>query len=616
MLVRRKPRSIADDGSAATPVRLRIASSLAAFRPLRLASVLLPLLVFAGGASWSWQQLEAEARARLTRTVEILREHALRAFETQETVLVAVTRATEGMEWEEMASSRALHELLRALDSQAAALDGIGLVRPDGRMVATGGSFPFEPLDVSDREYFRANRAMEVGSASRSFVGEVAVTQPRDVPAFSLSHPRRDPAGGFDGLVVATSTPEYFADFYAQLAESPNDVAVLFRFDGALLARWPPVSDWRNEQARMGGLTEEMASAPPGRGVTTFHSVLDGKEHLFALRQLERYPVAVAYGLNLAALRSAWLRQLAVIGSICTLTGGLMLGLTARAAAAARRERAAAERVRAEAERRAEAEAALREGQRLEALGQLAAGVAHDFRNTVQAVQAGVQLIRQALDASDTIRAREIVSMVADAAGRGAALTERMLAVARREGSTTPGAGHSLLEDPARAVTEICELLRCTLGAGIRVRCEASKGVPSRVRGDRAELEAALINLIVNARDAMPQGGDVVVSVAPEKAVAAKQHPAGLAPGCYARIVVADTGIGMDAATLARATEPFFTTKPRGKGTGLGLATVRAFAEGAGGVLRIESAPGRGTTVTVWLPAAGAAPAREQPGSP
>lgn len=508
----------------------------------------------------------------------------------------------------EIASSRELHELLRALERSSAALTGIGLVDPEGRMVAVAARFPQPPVEVADREYFRVHRDAPAGVAESSFVGEVVVSRPREVPVFSLSRPRRDAAGGFDGVIVTAFAPEYFSDFYAQVAESAGDAVALLRLDGALLARSPPAPDWGSRAARAGRALA-VATAPPGHGLVTTRSVLDGKERLFAVRRLENYPVAVVYGLDRAVPRAAWLRQLAVIGAVSALAAALLLGLTMRAAAAARRERAAAERAREEAERRAEAEAAravaevaLREGQRLETLGQIAAGVAHDFRNTVQAVQGGVRLILRTLDSGDLAQARATARLVGEAAGHGGALTERMLAVARRGG----GAPDAAALDPAQAVAQACELLRRTLGAGVTVRCEvAAEGLPPRVRGDRAELEAALLNLAVNARDAMPAGGELTVSLAPEViAEGVAPHPAGLPAGRYARIAVADTGVGMDAATLARATEAFFTTKPAGRGTGLGLSTVRGFAEEVGGALRIESEPGRGTTVTLWLPAA------------
>lgn len=570
-----------------------------AFVSLSAAAVLLPALLFAGGAWWSWVQVRAEAEARLGRSVQMLREHALRAFEAQETAITAVERAMQGLDWERIARSRELHDTMRALEAVTGVLSGIGLVAPDGRMVAVASQFPFTPVDVSDREYLRAARAAPPGKGT-SFVGEVVVSRPRDVPVFSLSRARHAEDGTFDGMIVTAFAPDYFSGFYTQIAESRRDAALLLRLDGALLARAPPVPDWTDREGNSRLLPIATTAFQPT--VTRTLSGVDGVERLYAIQRLENYPVAVAYGLDASVLRAAWLRRTAMLGGVCALTAALLLGLTAHAAGAARRERAEAER-RAEAEKaRADAEAAMRGAQRLEALGQVAAGVAHDFRNTVHAVQSGARLAEQALEHGDTARARSLASMMADAAARGAALTDRMLAMARG-GSFAEAEGLAMgRSDPAQAVRETCDLLRPTLDARIVLRCVVAHDLPAAIVGDRAGLEAAIINLAMNARDAMAGQGTLRISAETGTAGPATDAPEGLAPGRYVRIVVADDGAGMDAATLARATEAFFTTKPPGKGTGLGLATTRAFAARAGGALQIESSPERGTTVTLWLP--------------
>jgi signal transduction histidine kinase len=510
-------------------------------------------------------------------------------------------RAMQGLEWEAIAHSRELHAMMGALETVTGVISGIGLVAPDGRMVAVASHFPMTPVDVSDREYFRAARAAPPGQRP-SFVGEVVVSRPRDVPVFSLSRARHAEDGTFDGLIVTAFAPDYFSAFYTQIAESPRDAALLLRLDGALLARAPPVPDWTDRGGN--SLLLPIAATAVAPTVTRTRSGVDGVERLYAIQRLDGYPVAVAYGLDASVLRAAWLRRVGILGGVCTLAAALLLGLTAHAAGAARRERAEAER-RAEAEKaRADAEAAMRGAQRLEALGQVAAGVAHDFRNTIHAVQSGARLAEQAIDHGDTERARALAAMMAEAAGRGAALTDRMLAMARG-GAATDAAGPAMgLSDPAQAVRDTSALLRPALDAGIALRCVVADDAPSAVVGDRAGLEAAIINLAMNARDAMANQGVLRIAAEPGIAGAETDAPAELAPGRYVRIVVADSGVGMDAATLARATEAFFTTKPPGKGTGLGLATTRAFAARAGGALQIASSPGRGTTGTLWLPEA------------
>jgi len=605
-------------GSAHTPAPgARSGWSLpAAFRPLSIATILLPALLFGAGAGWAWWEVRAEAEARLTRTVQMLKEHALRAFELQETAIAAVERATRDLSWEEIAASREVHETMRALENATRVMSGIGLVTPEGRMVSVAARFPFVPVDVSDREYVRANlpRAAAAGTAppvDPGFVGEVVVSRPRNVPVFSLSRPRVSAEGVADGIVVTAAAPEYFSDFYAAVAESARDRAMLFRLDGAVLASRPALVDWSVRLSDSALIPA--AEAAVQAGIVVAKLDLDGVERVYAVNRLGNYPVAVAYGLDRAVLREAWMRRVAMIGLVCAVAAILLLGLTARAAAAAQRERREAERRAAAETARADAEAALREAQRLEALGQLAAGVAHDFRNTVQAVQSGASMARRALRDGDADRADGIVAMMADAAARGAALTGRMLALARKQqpislGSEMPGS-----TDLAAALGDACELLRPLLGPRITLRCDAGDGLP-QVLGDRAELEAAIVNLAANARDAMPSGGVIRISASPREG-GRGDGPVRLASGLYVRISVEDSGVGMDPETVTKATEAFFTTKEPGKGTGLGLATTRAFAEGAGGAVEIESAIGRGTTVSLWLPAAGqsAAVACEEP---
>ena len=255
-------------------------------------------------------------------------------------------------------------------------------------------------------------------------------------------------------------------------------------------------------------------------------------------------------------------------------------------------------RLCAEAAAREAAQARLAQARRLEALGQLAGGVAHDFANVLQAVQGGARLAAERLE-RDPGAARHLLGLVGDAARRGASVTRRLLAFARR------GELRVAPVDAVALLRELGEVLAHTLGgAGLSVRVEAGPGLPP-VLADRGELEAVLVNLATNARDAMPRGGALTLAATAETvADGAAPRPAGLRPGRYVRLAATDTGNGMDPATLARAAEPFFTTKPEGEGTGLGLAMARDFAEQAGGGLGLASEPGRGTTVTLWLPAA------------
>jgi signal transduction histidine kinase/ActR/RegA family two-component response regulator len=256
--------------------------------------------------------------------------------------------------------------------------------------------------------------------------------------------------------------------------------------------------------------------------------------------------------------------------------------------------RAAYDRLADEAHELALAEAKLAQAQRMEALGQLAGGIAHDFNNVLQAVIGGLSLIERR--AGDKEAVKQLARLADDAAQRGASITGRLLTFARR------GALRAEPVPPMLLLESLHEILAHTLGVGITTRIVADHDLPA-LMADKAQLETVLVNLAVNARDAMPDGGTLLLAATAE-AVLEKAHAADLAPGEYLRLSVTDTGTGMSAATLERVSEPFFTTKPIGQGTGLGLAMARGFARQSGGGFKIESAPNRGTTVTLWFPKA------------
>ncbi|MDP3406705.1 response regulator [Bosea sp. (in: a-proteobacteria)] len=243
---------------------------------------------------------------------------------------------------------------------------------------------------------------------------------------------------------------------------------------------------------------------------------------------------------------------------------------------------------------REEALAQLFEAQKLDTIGQLTGGVAHDFNNLLMAALGSLNLLKKRLPLDD--RDGRLLDNAIQAAERGAALTQRLLAFARRQ-ELKPQA-----VDVLQIVDGIENLLQRAIGPGVRFAKQLPRQL-SAVLVDSNQLELALLNLAVNARDAMPNGG-VITVFAEEMTVSATRPQPHLRPGPYVRIRVSDTGTGMDEATLAKATEPFFTTKGPGKGTGLGLSMVHGLAAQSGGTLVISSAPDEGTSVDLWLPVA------------
>ena len=252
-------------------------------------------------------------------------------------------------------------------------------------------------------------------------------------------------------------------------------------------------------------------------------------------------------------------------------------------------------RVREEVAARETAQARAAHAERMQALGQLAGGIAHDFNNVLQAVQGSASMIGRR--AADEAAVHRYARIVVEAAERGASITRRLLAFARH------GDLRAEAIEAAAVLDGMRDILAPTLGAAITIVTDVGPGL-AKLLADRGQLETALVNLAANARDAMPQGGTLVLSAVAETVAPGSLHRAHLAPGRYVRITVADTGTGMDEATLGRACQPFYTTKPQGQGTGLGLAMVKGFAEQSGGGVVIHSTPGQGTRVAVWLPEA------------
>jgi signal transduction histidine kinase len=246
-------------------------------------------------------------------------------------------------------------------------------------------------------------------------------------------------------------------------------------------------------------------------------------------------------------------------------------------------------------ERTREREAALaqvHEMQKVESLGQLTGGVAHDFNNLLMAVLGNLEILHKYIDDP---KLRRLIDGAIQGAERGATLTKRMLAFARRQ-ELKPAS-----IDVAKLVDSIVEMLSRSLGPSIAVITKFDADLPA-ARVDPNQLELALLNLALNARDAMPRGGTLTVSARRQRIGA--DDVLGLRPGDYVCIAECDTGTGMEETTVKRATEPFFTTKGPGRGTGLGLSMVDGLVAQSGGAMRITSKLGVGTTIELWLPVA------------
>ena len=408
----------------------------------------------------------------------------------------------------------------------------------------------------------------------------------------------------FDGIAVGYLNISYFEDFYKSVELPENGAIVLHRRDGVVLARYP-----HDEQS----YGKSYAELPPFRnvlakgqsGTIEMESPLDHSRRILAIRALRAFPLAVNVSVDADSVLAAWRRQTWIfaffsLGSACVIAG-LMFQLARRSREMQRlldlsqRARADAEAASAglvvEMEERGRAEAALRHSQRGEAVGQLTGGVAHDFNNLLTILLGNIELM-QSQPAAAGFAQR--LSTMRIAAERGAKLTNHLLAFAHRQPLTPRSVNLGAL------VRGMEPLLVSALGARIKLVIELDTNAPP-VHVDAAQIELIVLNLAINARDAMPQGGTLRIATSTDT-LPASACPGSPPPGCWVCLRMTDTGTGMTQDVRSRAFEPYFSTKPQGTGSGLGLSQVYGIARQSGGQARIDSTPGTGTSVVIHLP--------------
>lgn len=555
----------------------------------------MPLLLLAGFAWFDYDQVRSRARDHVETTADALAEHAQKVIETVDLVLARVLDRVEDRDWGSIAESRDVHDFLYTLDVELPQIESVFLVAPDGLNAASSRAFPLPTIYVSDREYFHAAVAGDRGLfVSAPFKGRLAGTY-----AFTITRPRTL-SGRFDGLAGVTISPTYFTEFYQAVLEHPDmSYAALLRDDGALLVRVPEPAQ-RPTILPFGTL---LAAARRGAaaGIVDGVSQVDGHRRMQAFRRLQGVPLIVGFGIDHVLYLRDWYTHVAFFAVPALLLSATILLAGRAILRESAREQEAMRRLVEETARRREAEAALQQTQKMEALGRIAGGVAHDFNNLLTAILGCLELLQRQVAAP---RALRLVDTARQAAERGAELTAQMLAFSRRREIAIQSV------DVNATILGIEALLRRAAGSAVRIRYDLTDSLCPAL-ADSVQVEMALINLAVNARDAMPDGGTMTISTS-TLLVEAGTDPR-LAPGSYLRVSVADSGHGMSEEVRARALEPFFTTKEPGRGTGLGLSMIFGFATAVGGTVTIDSVMGQGTTVHLLLPCATGSEPQPQP---
>ena len=607
-------------------------------------------------------QIYTEHEARRVRA-QLVRDEALsllrlvggeqyRIIEAAEQVLntVAGTPAVQDNDIERC------RRLLANLVERSPRYNNAIIAGPDGRVPCASNQSDLL-LDIADRPYFRAAMRTE-----DFVIGEYTIGRGSGLPAIHIARRVTNPDGSIAGVAVLALNIGWLAEQVEHLSLPPGAIVTITDRNDTILVRRPGQARFSGTRAPGEnrflldateiGLTE-MKSLDKRRPVILAYSPLAvdpkglsirvalDREITFATLARANWigPVLIVLGIILALATAAALGvqligrpinqlvgaaenwrggnlasrtglggQRSEFGRLGTALDGMAVALAEREAELRRLNTDLEQRVSQEVTAREAAQARAAQAERMQSLGQLAGGVAHDFNNVLQAVEGALLLIQR--DSKGRERTSRLVQLALEATARGASVTRRLLAFGRR------GDLRAAPIDTGALLAGLRELLAHTLGAGTQVSVVAEPGLP-RVLADKGQLETALVNLATNARDAMPDGGALSLRAAaetvPEEGPA---HPAGLAPNRYVRLTVVDTGTGMDAATLLHVGEPFFTTKKPGDGTGLGMAMVKGFAAQSGGGVRIESSPGQGTSVTLWLPMADAEQVAAEPAAP
>jgi signal transduction histidine kinase/ActR/RegA family two-component response regulator len=562
-----------------------------ALRGMVLASVLVPLLVFAGGGWLAWRNTIRDASTTLGSALAVSDEQATRVLDTHVLLGNRINDLLGDLSDDAItARERELHDRLAAMIAGYSQVTAVVVTGADGHALVANTRFPADHrIDFSDRGYFIALRngdaPFQIGGVVRGRLSQTDV--------FTVAIRRGDPMH-FAGAILVGVSPGYFSKFDRDMfGGDPDYTAHVLREDGTPIAGYPETTPAEGS-SRDQLLADVIAQASPG-GLVRGTSSVDGTERAVAYRRLANYPIYVTVGRRWSSVIGEWRSIMAthlIFGIPATLS---LLALSLLAMRQWHRQQDTLEQLQDEVRRREVAEETLRQSQKMEAVGRLTGGIAHDFNNHLTVISSNIELLQRRLppDSSSLTRLTEAAMAGVQ---RAATLTHRLLAFSRQQ----PLEPEPL--DVSRLVSSMSDLLRRTLGEHIAIETVLAGGL-WQTQVDANQLENVLLNLAVNARDAMPAGGRLTI----ETANAHLDQPyaaanAEVTAGQYVMLGVTDTGCGMTAEVISKAFEPFFTTKPLGQGTGLGLSMVYGFVKQSGGHVAIYSEPGEGSTIKVYLP--------------
>ena len=491
-------------------------------------------------------------------------------------------------DFERIEAGAATYRLLKARAADVPQLDAVTMIAADGHLINFSRYYPIPDVNVADRDYFQA---LCDTPTTRPYIS--APVESRGTGTWTLYVARRisDPSGQFVGLVLGAINLRYFEDLYRGLDLGPGSGISLWRRDGTLLARYPSI-EGVGRVFQIKSFTETLLHSDVGVYETA--ASIDGFRRIVATRALRDYPMVVNVTRTVDEVLSDWRHTSSVIGiagGLCVIAVSLVVWALARQFGTYETlSRALGEKAEAVLARE-RAEGQLYQSQKLDAVGQLTTGIAHDFNNLLTAIMGNLEFLNFE---GQNPRTERSLAAIQQAVDRAATLTGQLLAFSRKQ-HLSPEA-----VDLNGLIGNMTEMLRSTLGGTIRIELALHPDL-WRALVDPVQIELVVLNLAINARDAMPTGG--VLTIATDNIATGCPTQSGeRPPGDHVLITVGDTGTGMTEEVLARAFDPFFTTKPPGKGTGLGLSQVYGMVQQSGGDIRIETEVGRGTIVRIYLP--------------
>lgn len=572
------------------------APSLRAIRTLRLllaGTILVPLLVGAIAAYVSYRENYGRAGEALDAAVTVAEENTTKILDTHLLVAARIDDLLAPLSDAEIrAQESVLHDQIAHQIAGLPQVAAAWVIDASGHELVSARVYPVNPeLDQADRDDFHALRDTD----TQTFISAVRARSLEGgdyQPYFTISRRRRGPDGQFRGIIVVAVSGSYFGSFYNSLLGAPGQyTASVLKDDGSLLASYPAPTKASTMQPDP-LLTKAIANKT-ATGLIESGSAFSESGRLVAYKRVADYPVYVAISRSRAAIFHEWLGSMVGYLIVEIPAAIALIVLSVMALRRTRREQAALTRARDEVARRAAVEARLHQAQKLEAVGQLTAGIAHDFSNLLTIISGNISLVQAGLDGGDPKRQRWLTAAI-NGCDRASALTKRLLGFARRDPDDPQPV------DPAAVIASTLELPWRT-GGPVTIEQRLQKQIwPVFVNPD--QLVNAILNLALNARDAMPDGGTLTVECSNCRLDRLAAEQADVPAGDYVGIFVSDTGNGMPPEVQEKAFDPFFTTKEAGVGTGLGLSQVYGFVTRSGGHCAIESRPGRGTTVRLYLP--------------